>query len=112
MERDTTAAEAARLAPPEAAALLALLPDDDVVTVLRAMSPSAAEDVLVALGQVVDDALRGRQLVGGLLAHPLGEARQIVRREPDRHRQVLVGRPEFQFQMLVQTLQKVGMHGS
>ncbi len=47
---DTIASDATTLAPPEAAALLGPLPDADLATVLRALSPSLAEDVLLALG--------------------------------------------------------------
>ncbi len=71
MDRDTTAAEVTRLAPPEAAALLALLPDADVATVLRALNPSAAEDVLLALGED-----RRRAVIA---AAPADEARQWTR---------------------------------
>jgi hypothetical protein len=46
--------------------------------------------LLIALDQVIDDALRVQQLVRRLLAHPRREAGQIVFRQPDRHRQVLV----------------------
>jgi magnesium transporter len=48
---DTIACDAATLAPPEAAALLSLLPDAELATVLRALPPSLAEHVLVALGE-------------------------------------------------------------
>jgi magnesium transporter len=71
MERDTTAAEATRLAPPEAAALLALLPDAEFAAVLRAMSPASAEDVLLALGE------ERRRAV--LAAAPVEDARQWTR---------------------------------
>ena len=48
---DALASDAATLAPPEAAALLSLLPDADLATVLRALGPSLAEHVLLALGE-------------------------------------------------------------
>lgn len=51
MDRDTIAAEAARLAAPEAAALLAPLPDADIAAVLRSLNPALAEDFLLALGE-------------------------------------------------------------
>ncbi len=71
MDRDTTAAEVTRLAPPEAAALLAPLPDADVAAVLRVLNPSVAEDVLLALGED-----RGRAVIA---AAPADEARQWAR---------------------------------
>jgi magnesium transporter len=71
MDRDTTAAEAARLAPSEAAELLGLLPDADVARVLRAMTPSEAEDVLLALGE--------ERRLAVIAAAPPDEARQWTR---------------------------------
>ena len=68
---DTIASDAATLAPPEAAALLCLLPDSDLATVLRALSPSVAEHVLIALGE------DRRRAV--LAAAPADEGRQWAR---------------------------------
>jgi magnesium transporter len=68
---DATAAEAARLAPPEAAALLAPLPDGELAAVLRSMTPGAADDVLLALGED-----RRRAVIA---AAPVDEARQWAR---------------------------------
>jgi len=65
---DATAAEAARLAPPEAAALLAPLPDADLAAVLRSLSPAVAEDILLALEED-----RRRAVIA---AAPAEEARQ------------------------------------
>jgi len=48
---DAIASDTAMLAAPEAAAVLAPLPDADLATVLRALGPSLAEDVLIALGE-------------------------------------------------------------
>jgi magnesium transporter len=68
---DRIASDAATLAPPEAAALLSLLPDGDLARVLRALSPSVAEDVLLALS---DDRRRAV-----LAAAPAEEGRQWAR---------------------------------
>ena len=48
---DAIASDTAMLAAPEAAAVLAPLPDADLATVLRALGPSLAEDILIALGE-------------------------------------------------------------
>lgn len=71
MDRDTIAAEATRLAPPEAVALLAPLPDSDVAAVLRLLNPAVAEDVLLALGED-----RRRAVIA---AAPLDDGRQWTR---------------------------------
>jgi magnesium transporter len=68
---DALASEARTLAPPEAAALVSHLPDADLATVLRAMGPSLAEDVLLALGE------ERRRAV--LAAAPPDEGRQWAR---------------------------------
>ena len=68
---EAIASDAATLAPPEAAALLSLLPDAELATVLRALSPSVAEDVLLALGD------ERRRAV--LAAAPPDEGRQWAR---------------------------------
>ena len=67
-------------------------------------------DLLIALDQVIDDALGVRQLVGRLLLHPLGKTRQVVGGQPDRHRQVLVSGAELEFEVLVQTFEQLSVH--
>lgn len=60
--------EMARLAPPEAAELLEPLPDAEAATVLSLLSPVAAEDIMLAMG---DD--RRRAVIA---AAPVADARQ------------------------------------
>jgi len=68
-------------------------------------------DFLIALDQVIDDALRVQELVGRLLAHPGREAREIVFRQPDRHRQVFMRRAEFELEVIVEPFEQVFGHG-
>ena len=67
-------------------------------------------DLLVAFDQVVDDALRVQQFVSGLLLHPGGKAGQVVGRQPDRHRQILVRRAELELEVLVEAFQQCCVH--
>ena len=66
---------------------------------------------LIALDEVIDDALRVHQFVGRLLPHPLREPWKVVLGQPDGHGEILVRRTEFELQVLVEAVQQVTVHG-